>query len=58
MSAKIRVQRSEKRNLHNAGPASWLVESLAEVYSSDEQEASQQSTDRSRLNILSELNDR
>ena len=33
------------RNLNNAGHASWLVESSAEVYSSDGQEASQQSTD-------------
>ena len=37
-------------NRHNTGHASWLVESLAEVNSSDEQEASQQTTDKVRLN--------
>ena len=43
LSARNKVQRS-KRNPHNAGHASWLVEGPAEVNSSDEQEASQPST--------------
>ena len=39
LSARNKVQLTEVRNQHNAGHASWLVESSAEVHSSDGQEA-------------------